>query len=225
MRKMLLFIVAGALACGGSGPTTTNLSPIVNPSAAQPSLVMGQSTGLDANARDPEGDPLTYSWTQTSPASPQGTFSSLTSATPTWTAPTVGMATAFTLTVTVSDGHSHPSPPVGVVKVFSKTSTDPSFLADIQPLLIHCFGTCHTMSDGYQPLAQYSILTTLTYDRPLPYCDGQLIAKAGDPDNSVLMKTLIGTACGPQMPPGGPYLGTDQLDLVRSWISRGALNN
>ena len=66
---------------------------------------------------------------------------------------------------------------------------------------------------------------TLTYSRPLPYCDGQLIAKAGDPDNSVLIKTMTGTSCGPQMPPDGPYLGTDQIDLVRTWILQGALNN
>ena len=36
---------------------------------------------------------------------------------------------------------------------------------------------------------------------------------------------MAGASCGHQMPPNGPYLGTDQLDLVRTWISQGALNN
>ena len=66
MKRKTLLVIAGVLGCGGSG--STNHAPVANPAAAVPSLVMGQSTGLDANARDPEGDPLTYSWTQTSPA-------------------------------------------------------------------------------------------------------------------------------------------------------------
>jgi hypothetical protein len=124
--------------------------------------------------------------------------------------------------VTVSDGHAQTS---GVVKVFAKTSSDPSFIADVQPFLVQCVGACHVSASGQQPLTQYRALVTLNYPRPLPFCDGQLLVKAGDPDNSVLFKTMTGTGCGDQMPPGRPYPGTDQLALIRTWIENGAPNN
>ena len=45
-------------------------------------VLMGQATQLSAAASDPDGDPLSYSWTQTSPASPQGTFGAQSSSRP-----------------------------------------------------------------------------------------------------------------------------------------------
>ena len=73
-----------------------------------------------------------------------------------------------------------------------------------------------------QPLAE------LRDDRRVSHhgsVQGQLLVKPGDPDNSVLFETMVGTSCAVQMPPSGPYLGTDQIDLVRTWISNGAANN
>jgi len=227
IRTITPFVIAAVLGCGGGSnppppPPPSNHAPTVAAAASATSLVMGQSSGLSATATDTDNDPLTYSWAQTSPASPQGTFSALTSASPTWTAPTVAAVTPFILTVTVSDGHAQTS---GLVKVFAKPSADPSFAADIQPFLVQCFGACHVAAGGSQPLTQYTALVTLNYPRPLPFCDGQLLAKAGDPDNSVLIKTMTGTGCGDRMPPGGPYPGTDQVAMVRTWILNGAPNN
>ncbi|HLL02695.1 MAG TPA: tandem-95 repeat protein [Myxococcaceae bacterium] len=72
--------------------------------AASPASVTGPSpTQLSVTASDPDNDPITYAWTQ-SPASPAGTFSTTTTANPTWTAPTVAATTTFTLRVTISDG-------------------------------------------------------------------------------------------------------------------------
>jgi len=53
----------------------------------------------------------------------------------------------------------------------------------------------------------------------------ELLVKPGDPDNSVVFKDIARTSCGDPMPPGGPYLGTEEIDLVRTRISQGALNN
>jgi len=48
----------------------------------------------------------------------------------------------------------------------------------------------------------------------------------GDPDNSYLVRKLEGTqSVGGRMPQGGPFLNQAQLDMVRQWISDGALNN
>ncbi len=61
-------------------------------------------TLLSVTADDPDGDSLGYAWTQTSPATPQGTFSMRTIRNPTWTAPAVAANTMFTFDVTVTDG-------------------------------------------------------------------------------------------------------------------------
>ena len=57
--------------------------------------------------------------------------------------------------------------------VYTKTSTDPSFMADIRPLLIQCLAGCHTPSPGAEPpMADYSqlIIWRTTFE-----CAGQLL--------------------------------------------------
>jgi len=46
----------------------------------------------------------------------------------------------------------------------------------------------------------------------------------GDPDNSYLVQKIEGTAAvGARMPLGGPMLPQESIDLIRGWISAGAL--
>ena len=48
----------------------------------------------------------------------------------------------------------------------------------------------------------------------------------GDPGNSYLVQKLEGTAAaGGRMPQGGPFLNQATIDMVRQWITDGALNN
>jgi hypothetical protein len=49
----------------------------------------------------------------------------------------------------------------------------------------------------------------------------------GDPDNSYLIRKLEGAAgiVGTRMPQGGPFLDQATVDMIRQWISDGALNN
>lgn len=48
----------------------------------------------------------------------------------------------------------------------------------------------------------------------------------GDPDNSYLVRKLEGTASvGGRMPQGGPFLEQATIDMVRQWITEGAMNN
>jgi hypothetical protein len=116
----LLGLLAAGPGCGGGtndGPApgaevpaepvpkpTPNRAPVLGTvSAASPTLDEGGSTNLSVAASDPEGDALTYTWTQ-SPVTPVGTFRGEAGAARTWTAPLLSRDTAFTLKVTVSDG-------------------------------------------------------------------------------------------------------------------------
>jgi hypothetical protein len=116
MRRLAGTFTLIALACGtgnitapGGGtepPPPVNHAPeiTVAPSATTTPVAEGGTTLLSVTAEDPDGDSLGYAWTQTSPASPQGTFSSRTTRNPTWTAPAVSADTVFTFSVSVTDG-------------------------------------------------------------------------------------------------------------------------
>ena len=48
----------------------------------------------------------------------------------------------------------------------------------------------------------------------------------GDPDNSYLIRKIEGTASvGARMPFGGPFLDQATINMIRQWVSDGALNN
>lgn len=57
-------------------------------------------------------------------------------------------------------------------------------------------------------------------------CKGQPLVVADKPDQSLFYLKLLGSpACGDRMPLGGGVLTATQLELVRSWIAAGALDN
>ena len=232
-RLRLLLVVAAALGCGGSSGsgnnpgTPSNHAPTVTPSVAPPAVVMGDSTQVSATATDEDHDTLTYSWAQTSPASPQGSFGSPSSASPTWTAPTVAGLTKFTLAVTVSDGKGGTT--TASTTVYVKTSTDTSFAAEVLPIIQPCV-VCH---QGPTPAGALSLEADKVYAQLVNVtarssCASQLRVKPGDPDDSVLFLKIAGTACGTRMPPASPtYFDREpeKLATVRTWIEQGAQNN
>jgi hypothetical protein len=232
-RLSLLLVVAAALGCGGSsgsgsdpGPPA-NHAPTVTPSAAAAAVVMGESTQVSATATDEDHDTLTYSWAQTSPPSPQGSFGSPSSASPTWTAPTVARLTKFALAVTVSDGKGGTT--TASTTVYVKTSTDTSFTAEVLPVFQPCV-VCH---QGPTPAGALSFEADKAYAQLVNVtarssCTSQQRVKPGDPDDSVLFLKIVGTACGSRMPPASPTYFDGQpekLATVRTWIEQGAQNN
>src|SRR5215813_8457266 len=211
IRWILPVVVAVVLGCGGGDnpknppPPASNHAPAVNAAADGSSVVMGQSLGLSAQATDQDGDALTYSWAQTAPASPEGTFSAKASASPSWTAPTVAAVTAFDLTVTVSDGHGAST--TGTVQVYAKTSSEVSFVADVEPVFVKsCVGGCHS---GSNPPLGLSLEASKAYAQIVNVpaksgCTSQMRVLPGDPDHSVVFLTMTADTCVRRMPVGDP---------------------
>jgi hypothetical protein len=104
---VLMLLSLGGLGCslfGGTDPepTPNRVPAIAKVLATPPSLNEGSASTLAVTASDPDGDELTYTWSQIPPA-PAGTFSG-SGASQTWTSPGVAANTTFSLKVTVSDG-------------------------------------------------------------------------------------------------------------------------
>jgi len=110
MRRLLPFVALGigvflvmGLTCNGT-PTIT----LVEASAT---VVDGADiVMLTVTATDPDGDPLTFTWT-----APSGTFDTTTGDTVYWTPPTVTATETVTVTVTAEDGNGGSA--VGTVDV------------------------------------------------------------------------------------------------------------
>jgi hypothetical protein len=128
-RRLARALALLALACGtgtitGPGGSTGPPDPenhppeiTVAPAPTATPILEGGSTLLSVTADDPDGDNLSYAWTQTAPASPQGSFSSRTLRNPVWTAPAVAQDTVFTFQVSVNDGEGGSASPTCQVTV------------------------------------------------------------------------------------------------------------
>lgn len=101
----------------------------------------------------------------------------------------------------------------------------------VQPILTARCATvaCH---GGARPAAGLLLTTGQSYSnlvgRAASGCsDGRLRVEVSRPDRSYLVNKLtgVGLCFGVQMPLTGAPLSSSELDLVRSWICRGALNN
>jgi hypothetical protein len=85
---------------------------------------------------------------------------------------------------------------------------------------------CHA---GGNPAAGLSLAEADSYAMLVGIQSGQDAAlqrvEAGDPDNSYLVQKLEGTASsGQQMPPGSP-LPQSEIDVIRQWITDGAMDD
>ncbi|HZX42493.1 MAG TPA: putative Ig domain-containing protein, partial [Myxococcaceae bacterium] len=205
--------------------TTVNRPPSVSSSiTVSPAMpVAGQVVTLSVSASDPDGDPLTIAWTQTSPAQ-QGTFGSPSTASTTWISPALGVdSLGFSLQVSVADGHN----PTEVRQVTVTVST-PSYDGGVQPIWTTQCVSCHdapTSTNGQLTLIAGASRAALVSQPMVHACSDATRVVPGDPAGSGLMDKLTGTSCGTRMPEGSNPLSAGALVMIQSWILRGALDN
>ena len=94
---------------------TVQVTVLDEPANSPPSVDAGddQTAGegdtviLSGSAMDPDGDSITYTWSQTGPAAPLITFANASASSTTFEAPTVTGDTTFTIMLTADDGTQH----------------------------------------------------------------------------------------------------------------------
>ena len=100
---IMVIVLSGCGGGGGGGEDSTNHAPVAS-AVSDESATVGDMVTLDGSgSSDPDGDSITYAWTQSDSTGISVTLSDATAASPTFTAPTVdtsGTVITFQLTVT-----------------------------------------------------------------------------------------------------------------------------
>jgi len=122
LSGLLLGLLLAACGGGGSGGSAPNQPPVADAGAAQ-SVATGTAVTLSgAASRDPDGDPLSYSWSFT--GRPAGSAAALVNPTSVSPSFTPDLAGDYVLSLTVSDGRVTSAP--ATVTITARLPYDPA---------------------------------------------------------------------------------------------------
>ncbi|EPX57069.1 EF hand domain/PKD domain protein [Cystobacter fuscus DSM 2262] len=197
-----------------------NQAPSVDMLEEPEALIAGRSHPFFISARDPDGDPLTYSWTTEPPGA--GVFTHPDQPLSEWRSGELSQPASYTVKVTVSDGTSSETRSVPVqVGV-------PSYARDIEPLWSARCSSCHNENglEGLNLLVGKSHASLMASG--VGACASGARVSPGRPEESLLVRRISGEECGIRMPMGNSdYFDSNpgELTQIRSWILAGALDN
>jgi hypothetical protein len=100
--------------------TPSSPNPVVD-AGANVTVNEGQSIGLSSSATDPQGYPMTYSWSCNG-----GSLTNSTVLSPTYNAPSVSVNTTYVCTLTVTDNHSNTGSDTVSITVVNTTPASPN---------------------------------------------------------------------------------------------------
>ena len=206
---ILALLATISLSCSDKGtePPGNRAPSISSPTSVQ--AVIDELFSYTAVATDPDGGTPTVtidnnpSWTTVSGSTITGT-------------PTQGTPDT-TFRVIATDGELADTAVVSVEIVASAPQV--SYASDIQPIFNgNCTGSgCHIPGPA-------NGLSLNNYAQLMQGGNSGAVVLPGNPDNSILVRRLEGSIT-PQMPFGRPPLSQSDIQLIRLWISEGALNN
>ncbi len=105
-----------------------------------------------------------------------------------------------------------------VVKPVKSTGSESiSFKNDVAPILLENCASCHGF--GNRPSGRFNLAT---YSGLLRGGENGPPILPGNPDDSYLVKKLLGTGGGNRMPRGRDPLNEDQMKIITTWIQEGA---
>lgn len=111
-----------------------------------------------------------------------------------------------------------PAQPANMPEVPRATENDTVFYSKhIAPLLAESCNGCHIQANNLR-----GGLSLENFNRMLRGGDTGALVVPGNPDESLLIKKLKGTADGQQMPINRPKWSDEQIQLVSTWIREGA---
>ena len=234
---------AGGGSGGGSagGMPGPNVPPVVGAAIAAPmtNVFAGQQVPLSITASDANGDRLTVTWSQVSPATDTGTFFENGSATAQrWVSPETLTPTTYVLRVTVTDGRSPPESRELSISVRPPRFTEVYASALGVPVLqggqcVGCHGSMGNYQVGSTANAAHSRLVNVAHNHGAGCRNAGVtsLVVPNDKNASLLYRKMAGTqppACGGVMPLGTTAMPPSPLSAlvtIGTWIRLGAPND